>query len=244
MTLLAVCGFVLKEDAMFEPLVSNQPLIVYLDFKSPYAFIAKDPTYALAESLGIEIDWRPLTLDIPSYLGSARLDSKGKVAESRRSTQQWSAVKYAYRDARRYAALNGHTLRGTEKIWDTSLAHIGILWAKDQGQRILRRYIDIVYERFWRRELDVENLEVVQATLREAGAEIAGFATYVSGEGRSLHDEMQPRVFNAGIFGVPSYVIDRQLYFGREHLPEIRWRLLGCKGPQPDVAYTHLPETS
>jgi hypothetical protein len=32
-----------------------------------------EPTYALEDELGIEIDWWPFTLDIGSYLGSARL---------------------------------------------------------------------------------------------------------------------------------------------------------------------------
>src|SRR4051794_798028 len=58
-----------------DPLRSHLPMIVYLDFKSPYAYLAKAPTYALEEEFGIEIDWRALTLDIPSYLGSARLGS-------------------------------------------------------------------------------------------------------------------------------------------------------------------------
>jgi len=84
----------------FDPLASTAPLIVYIDYKSPYAYLAKDPTYAIADELGVEIDWRPFTLDIPSYLGSARLDSEGRVVESKRSTSQWAMVKYAYRDAR------------------------------------------------------------------------------------------------------------------------------------------------
>ena len=65
----------------FDPLRSEHPMIVYIDFKSPYAYLAKDPAYAIEDELGIEIDWRPLTLDIPSYLGSARLDTQGKVVE-------------------------------------------------------------------------------------------------------------------------------------------------------------------
>ena len=143
---------------MFDPLRSKLPLIVYLDVKSPYAFIARKPTYRLAESLGIEIDWRPLTLNIPSYLGSARLDKTGRVAESQRTPQQWSAVKYAYRDARRYAGLQGYVLRGTEKIWDTSLIHIAMAWVADQGQLLLKRFLDDVLESFWRREFDAEDI--------------------------------------------------------------------------------------
>ncbi len=224
----------------FDPFVSDSPLTVYIDYKSPFAFVAKDPTYKIADALGIEIDWRPLTLDIPSYLGSARLDKKGKVVENNRSPKQWQGVKYGYRDARRYAALNGYTLRGTEKIWDTSIPHIAMMWAKRQGYDILRGFTDRVYERFWRRELNVEDIEVVAGVLAESGAEVAGFEAFAAGEGRAEHDEMQAAIFAAGIFGVPSYVVDGQLFFGREHLPMVRWLLSGKVGAAPDIAYRHF----
>ncbi len=223
--------------AAFHPFQSERPLIVYLDIKSPYAFIAKNPTRDLAASVGIEVDWRPLTLDIPSYLGSARLDAKGKVAESRRSPEQWSAVKYAYRDARRYAALRGLTLRGTVKIWDTSLVHIAFQWAKSQGDVVLERFLDDVYVRFWRREFDAEDPVVVTEALARAGATTAGFDAYVAGPGREFHDRTQAAIFAAGIFGVPGYVVEGEYYFGREHLPRIGWILSGRHGAAPDIAY-------
>ena len=224
----------------FEPTKGAAALIVYIDFKSPYAYIAKDPTFELGDELGVAIDWRPLTLDIPSYLGSAKLDGKGRVVESKRTPQQWDGVRHAYRDARRYASLRGLTLRGTTKIWDSSLASIGMLWAKDQGARVLRAYIDLVYEPFWKRELDIEDPQVLERVLGEAGADVAGFADYLHGPGRELHDHMQAEIFAAGIYGVPTYVIGDDFFFGREHLPMVRWLLTGSEGPAPDVAYRNF----
>ena len=107
--------------------IKDRALTVYIDFKSPYAYLAVEPTRRLAEELGITIDWQPFVLDIPSYLGSAKLDTSGKVAEASRSQDQWSGVKYAYYDCRRYANLRGMTIRGTVKIWDTNLAATGML---------------------------------------------------------------------------------------------------------------------
>ncbi|HVR29169.1 MAG TPA: DsbA family protein, partial [Thermoanaerobaculia bacterium] len=223
----------------FDPLASDSPLIVYIDYKSPYAFVAAEPTFELEDELGIEADWRPLTLDIPSYLGSARLDERGNVVEQNRTGDQWAAVKYAYRDARRYAALRGLTLRGTVKIWDTSIAHIGMMWAKRQGRPILRAYTRGIYPPFWRRELDAEDPEVIASVLARAGADVAGFESFLAGEGRAEHDAMQAAIFDAGIFGVPSYVVGGELFFGREHLPMVRWLLSGRSGPPPDIAYGH-----
>ncbi len=211
-------------------------LEVYIDYKSPYAFIAKDPTYALEEEFGIEIDWFPLTLNIGSFLGTAKTDNTGKVVESNRSASQWMAVKYAYMDARRYANLRSLTLKGPQKIWDSSLAAIGLLWAKQQGREELKRYTDMTFERFWKRELDIEDQRVISGLLKEAGVELAGFSDYLQGEGRQYHDQLQDTILDLGYFGVPTYVIDGQAYFGREHLPRVRWHLSGKEGSLPDIA--------
>ena len=60
-------------------------LEVYIDYKSPYAYIAKDPTYALEDEFGIEIDWYPLTLNIGSYLGTAKQDNSRTVSNPART---------------------------------------------------------------------------------------------------------------------------------------------------------------
>ena len=218
-------------------LQSDAPLIVYVDVKSPYAFVAIRPTLALEQELGMRFDWRPLTLDIPSYLGSAE-KKKGKVvASSGRSPRTWNAICYSYRDARRYAERQGLILKGTEKIWDSRLPNIGILWVMQTARDRLGDYFEAVYPPFWRRELDIEDVAVVTACLEQAGVETSGFAAFVSGEGRALHDELQPQFHPNGIYGVPTYVLGEEILFGREHIPYLRWALSGRQGPPPDIAY-------
>lgn len=224
------------ESTPFDPLRSDRPLIAYVDLKSPYAFIAVDPTRELARSLGIVVDWRPLSLDIPSFAGSARLDSGDNVAESRRSDAQWTWVKYSYHDARRYARLRGLTLRGTTRIWDTTLAGIAMLWAKAHGEDVLERYLDRTFRAFWKRELDAESMETIEQVLRECGADVAGFAVEYEAA-RPHYLAQQLAIFDAGIFGVPGYIVEGEYYWGREHLPRIGWILGGRRGPAPDVAY-------
>ncbi|MBT4493884.1 MAG: 2-hydroxychromene-2-carboxylate isomerase [Gammaproteobacteria bacterium] len=213
---------------------------VYIDYKSPYAYIAKDPTYQLEREFGIQIDWYPLTLNIGSFLGTARKIDNGAVVENNRSPRQWLAVKYAYRDARRYAELRGLTLKGTQKIWDSSLAAIGLLWAKQQGHEPLKAYTDMTYERFWKRELDIEDPEVIVSLLEDSGSKTTGFDEYLVGEGREYHDRLQDEILDAGYYGVPTYVVDGESYFGRQNLPRVRWHLSGKPGPLPDIAYDTL----
>ena len=221
----------------FARLRGAHPLAVYIDLKSPYAYLAIDPTRAMAGELGVPIDWRPFTLDIPSYLGSAKLSKGGRrVEKAERTAAQWSGVKYAYMDARRYANLTGKTVRGTVKIWDSSLAGIAMLWAKRHGVAALDRLLDAAYPVFWRRELDIEDIAALERVLSEADVPVEGFRDFAHGEGRAEHDALDSAAFDAGVYGVPSYLVGDEAWFGREHLPRVSWLLAGRPGPAPDVA--------
>lgn len=192
----------------------------YSDFKSPYAYLAKDLVYALERDAGAEIDWLPYTLDIPSYLGSAEVNA-GKVVAQNRNAHQWRRVKYSYMDCRREANLRGLTIRGPRKIFDSSLANIGLLYAKQAGAPKL--YIDRVFERFWRRELDIEQPSALVSILDECGIDAGSFADYSAGPGRMLLNEVQANAEAQGVFGVPSFLLDEgDLYWGREHVSRVR----------------------
>jgi 2-hydroxychromene-2-carboxylate isomerase len=202
-------------------MMARRGVKLYSDYKSPYAYLAKDLAYALERDTGIAFDWLPYTLDIPSYLGSAKVDAEGSVIEQDRNAHQWRRVKYSYMDCRREANRRGLTIRGPKKIFDSSLANIGMLYAKSQG--VLRAYNDVVFERFWKRELDIENPSALAQVLAACGADVQGFSAYVNGQGQALLQKVQSEAEAAGVFGVPSFLLDSgELYWGREHLPRLR----------------------
>ena len=198
---------------------------VYIDYKSPYAYLAKDLAYELARDFPVQLDWLPYDLDLADFMGSARVDDTGRVLEAQRTPHQWRRVKYSYMDCRRLARKAGLVIRGTQKIWDSSLALIGMLSAKRQGEAVLRRYHDITFERFWKRELDIEDPAVVTAVLAEAGADPSGVVAYLEGDGRAELERICRDAEEKGVFGVPSFILDGELFWGREHLPDIRDRL-------------------
>jgi 2-hydroxychromene-2-carboxylate isomerase len=201
-------------------------IVVYSDYKSPYAFLAKDLIYTLEDEFEVRLNWLPYTLDIASYLGTARVDEHGDVIESARNAHQWRRVRYSYMDCRRQARKRGLTILGTRKIWDSSLAAIGMLWAKRQSAAVFRAYHDRVFERFWRRELDIEEPAAIAAVLAELGADTNGFGDYLAGEGRRDHDMIRDAAEAAGVFGVPSFLVDGELFWGREHLADLREMLI------------------
>ena len=194
----------------------------YIDYKSPYAYLAKDLAYELERDFAVRVDWLPYVLDIPSFLGSAWVDDSGRVIEEERNAHQWRRVRYSYMDCRRQARKRGLVIRGPQKIWDSALAACGMLYAKRQGDAVLRRYNHIIFERFWKRELDIEDPDVIGAVLAESGANTTGFSAYSAGEGRGELDRICRAAEAIGVFGVPSFVVDGELFWGREHLPDIR----------------------
>jgi 2-hydroxychromene-2-carboxylate isomerase len=195
---------------------------VYIDYKSPYAYLAKDLVYDLERDCRVRIDWLPYDLDLSDFMGSARVDDGGRVIEEQRSPHQWRRVRYSYMDCRRQARKRGLVIRGTQKIWDSKVALCGMLYAKRQGAAVLHRYHDIVFERFWKRELDIEDPAVVAAVLTGAGANADAFPAYLASEGRRELERICREAEAAGVFGVPSFILDGELFWGREHLPEIR----------------------
>ena len=73
--------------------MTQRTIKAYTDYKSPYAYLAKDLTYDLERDTGARIVWLPYTLDIPAYLGSAKVAPDGTVTEEARNAHQWRRVK-------------------------------------------------------------------------------------------------------------------------------------------------------
>jgi 2-hydroxychromene-2-carboxylate isomerase len=195
----------------------------YFDYKSPYAYLAQEETFHLQEEFDVQVDFVPYTLDIPSFLGSAEVDEAGRVISEARNTHQWRRVKYSYMDCRREANRRGLVIRGPRHIFDSSIAHIGMLYAKHRGD--FRRYHNTVYERFWKRELEIEDPRVIQRVLEEVGIDASDFLTYLNGEGRQEHDRLRAEAEAMGVFGVPSYVVNGELFWGAERIPRVREKL-------------------
>lgn len=185
---------------------------LWVDYVSPYAFVAKAWAYDLERDYDIALEWRPYTLEIASFQQS--------VAE--RDPHHWRRVRYAYMDARRFANKQGLILKGPTKIFYARPANVGMLYA--QHHNVFRRYNDLVFERFWRRELDPEDVAAVEAVLVEAGAP-PGFAAFLAGEGGAEHDRLRTAAESSGVFGVPTFVFDGELFWGGDRIGLLRERL-------------------
>ena len=193
--------------------MSKRKITLYIDYKSPYAYLAVRPANALEIEYDVELDWLPYILDIPEYLGSVE----------GRNEHQWRRVRYSYMDARRLANRIGLTVRGPKKIFDSRIAAMGMLYAKQQG--VFAPYNALVFECFWKRELDIEDAGAVAGALRAAGAEITGFENYCASEGPKELQAVMDAAHELDVFGVPSFVLDGEVFWGGDRIDLLRERL-------------------
>ena len=121
--------------------MSNNSIDFYIDIKSPYAYLALDPAIKIFDQLGLQWNILPYTLDIADYLGSAKVNNEGKIISSNRTAHQWRRVRYSYMDCRRIANIQGKTILGTQKIWDSSLFSMAHLWVKEKSEKTLLPFL-------------------------------------------------------------------------------------------------------
>jgi len=83
---------------------------------------------------------------------------------------------------RRWANKRGLTIKGPQKIFNSSIAAIGMLYAQKKGK--FRVYHDRMYERFWTRSIDIEDKNAVAALLAEVGPMRTTFSCILTGKER------------------------------------------------------------
>ena len=188
-------------------------VICYTDLKSPYAWLALEHTFGLAEDFDVALIWRPYTLDIPDFFATVE----------ERSPHQWRKVKYAYMDCRRQANERGLTLRGPREIYDTRRANIALMYADREG--CVKPFMEDVFQRFFAHAIEIEDPAQISEALERAGAAAAGFEAFHNGAGGAEHDRMREEAEELGVFGVPSFLLDGELFWGGDRIGMLKKRL-------------------
>ncbi len=182
---------------------------MYSDYKSPYAFLAFDPAFALEERYRVRLRWIPFQL---------RIKGKGE-----RSLYSEYKARYSYLDARRWAKPRGIVIRGPLKVYDTTPALIGGLLAARHGK--LREFSRTVYERFFKRDLELDQPAAVAAVIAELGIAPAEYREFLAGAGAEEYAAAQQEAASDHVFGVPIFVFEDEPFWGHDRLPVLEQRL-------------------
>lgn len=204
-------------------------LDVYLDMKSPHAYLAVRPSLQVARDYQVRVNFLPYTMSYITIGISTSVDEDMKRRPPSPAADRRARMYYAA--ARQYAALQGLPFRSPHRLLDSAAASRAFLFAKQQGLEV--PFLMRVYMQGWGsgwRDYELESLEALRGTLTKVGAETEGFDAFAAPDGPGAA-ELESCIAGAeatGFVGVPHYVFDdagsgRRLgLFGREHLALIR----------------------
>ena len=223
-------------------------ITVYLDMKSPHAYIAVRPSLELARDFSVKLDFRPYTLSYTGMGISTSVDNNKRQPPSAESDRR---ARMFYAAARQYTALQRIPLRSPVRLLDAQLAHRTFLFAKKQGLEV--HFMMSVCLRGWGsgwREVEIESLDQMRDTLSSLGARLDGFEEFVAPDGPGQQELLQAMedAHASGFVGTPHYVFDdivtgRQVgLFGREHLALIRSKLAAqglARNNQVQAEFSH-----
>ncbi len=191
------------------PAVEAKEVKMYSDYKSPFAYLAFDPAFALEQRFRIRLRWIPFQL---------RIKGKGE-----RSLYSEHKARYSYLDARRWAKPRGLVIRGPLKVYDTTPALIGGLFAQQQGR--LLDYSRKVYEMFFKRELEADQPDAVASVIAALGMSADDYRKYLSGDGALAYQRAQDEAGSDHVFGVPLFIFEDEPFWGHDRLPILEDRL-------------------
>jgi len=191
----------------------------YFAYTSPFTFLAMAPAYALEESYYVRLRFIPYGVNIRQVYGG---EVEARDERNRRK------LRYLYLDARRMAAERGLIIRPPKKIFSARFAFYAGMCAEDQ--HLFRPYAERVFERFWKRELEVEDAAALAAILTEIGADPLKFHCYIADEAAEAKPRLKACFAEAErdqVFGVPTFVIDGELFWGYDRIEWVRRKLEG-----------------
>lgn len=199
--------------------VMERSIRLYFDFISPYAYLAWTQLPALAARQGCALEPAPV-------LFAALLDAHGTKGPAEVPARRAYLLKDVVRKA--------HTL-GVPI--DAPFAHpfnplLALRVASLPESREVRvRVVDALYRAAWVERRDVTSAEVVTEVLRAADLD-AGLVARV-GEAKSSVRAQTEEAIALGVFGVPTMVVDGEMFWGTDSLADLE-RYLEGNDPVPD----------
>ncbi|KQS88246.1 MULTISPECIES: 2-hydroxychromene-2-carboxylate isomerase [unclassified Rhizobium] len=185
---------------------------------SPWAFIGFAPFKALASEYGATI--RPYV--IPLIEDNGAVYSRNR-PEARRA--------YWTKDLKRWAALRGKVLNFENRaaLSDPTPAGHLVIAAIESGADWLT-LTAALQEAFWSRGEDIGKAEVRQAIANAAGLDGAKLDALAQSDAvQAVWKSNVETAKAAGVFGLPTFRFDGELYWGQDSLPFLERHLKGEK---------------
>ena len=196
------------------------PIDFYFDFSSPYSFLASEQIEALAARHGRSVRFRPVLLGVVF-----------KVADSAPLTEQYGPkATYSVHDFARSARFAGVTYRHPSKFPIGAVtASRAVLWLQQHRPEQANPFVHAAFRAFFQQDRDISAPAVVAEVAQALG--IDGKQLVEATQAADVKDALRRQVEDAiafGLFGAPTIVVDGEVFWGNDRLPQIeRWLASG-----------------
>jgi len=192
----------------------------YYDFRSPYAYFANHRTRqgSFVPPVPVRWLWRPVSIDVLLNLQAGR--------------QAWAAYSdplsgpkraHLLADVRRNAAFYNAPLRPPKPSRPNSIPALCV--AAALGPENHDAFRNAVFDALWQQQRDISDWNVLAECLARAGTDPDLARRAATSEAREALAEDTRRAYANGIFGVPTFVCNDELFFGNDRLDMLAWRL-------------------
>ncbi|MBZ5714617.1 2-hydroxychromene-2-carboxylate isomerase [Nannocystis pusilla] len=198
----------------------------WFDFSCPFAYVASTQVEQLAQRTGAELDLRPMLL--------------GGVFKARGTPQNLAATlnpakaRHNLDDMRRQAQRAGVPLRMPASHPMRTVEALRCVLAAGLSLPLIHR----IYRAYWDENADISDRAVLTRAIAEAGLEPAAILARAGSQ--AIKDELRRRTDEAvarGIFGVPTYFVGDQLFWGQDRADMVE-AALGGRPAAPRLAPT------
>ncbi len=194
----------------------STPIDFYFDFSSPYSFLAAEQIEAIAARHGRSVMFRPILLGaVFKASGSAPL------------TEQYGPkARYSVHDFERSARFVGVRYRHPSKFPIGAVtASRAVLWLQRDRPEKANSFVLAVFRAFFQDDRDIADAAVVAEIAQSLG--IDGARLLEAALAADIKDALRRQVEDAvalGVFGAPTIVVDGEMFWGNDRLPQIdRW---------------------
>ena len=230
-------------------LPAQETLDVYIDLKSPHAYLAVRPTLEIARDFQVRVNFLPYTLSYETLGVTMRVGPEMKREPPSAAANRKARMYYAA--AREYAALQALPFRSPHRLLDSDLAHRAFLFAKQQQLEV--PFAMWAYLHGWGsgwRDFELESSEHLRLACEQVGVDTRGFDDHLAagGAGEAQLRQSLSAAEASGIAGTPHYVFvdaasgERRGLFGREHLALLRGKYLSrglARDDSVSAAFSH-----
>jgi 2-hydroxychromene-2-carboxylate isomerase len=197
----------------------------YYDFKSPYTYLAFEPALELEKEYPLKLRFIPWAFRPEESFG-------GNLQE--RNKLNWNKVRYLYLDCRRFANERGMIIRGPERLFNSRLSLIAGLYA--EKNKFFNTYARLTFERFFNRQLNLEDLDEMTKLLYETSKTNLSFEqfsqdfqTYLNNQGEKDFSNAQNEADQDNIFGVPTFIVRGEPFWGNDRISWVKKKLDSLK---------------